>query len=115
MKYFMYSVYDSAAEIYHPPFIQTTDDAAKRALLASLRSDPTSLLRQFPDQFYLFRLAEFDEESGHIIADDEFVAGETPLISVADLIRSAQPSAGAAVGAEPPQAELPGRKPSVEA
>lgn len=61
----MYSVHDTAAEFYHPPFTAQTDAQASRIFVVSLGD-------QFPHRgdFNLYRIGEFDNDGGTLLPCD---------------------------------------------
>lgn len=67
MRY--YTVYDSKAEKYLPPFQAATPAAATRALSAAIR-DSSHDFHKFAEDYSLFEIALWDEDSGLITAYD---------------------------------------------
>lgn len=63
MKQNVYSVRDSVAGVYCKPFTTPNDGLARRDFDAASR-DPHSALSQHPDDFTLFCIGSFDEETG---------------------------------------------------
>lgn len=61
----IYSVFDEKAQSFHSPFFTTTDGVAVRMMRQTLQDRQTSLA-QFPSDFILYRLGEFDVASGLI-------------------------------------------------
>jgi hypothetical protein len=68
----LYSIYDAKAEAFMMPFSATNDGFATRMLLDSA-SDPATSLYKHPEDFSLFRLASYEENTGVI----------TPVVPVA--------------------------------
>ena len=56
-----YSIRDGKAEVYSPPFLARSDGEAIRMVMQSL--DGASQLSRFPDDFTLYRIGEWFEES----------------------------------------------------
>jgi len=65
MIYNMYSVYDIKAEAYAPPFFLARDEVAKRTFLDAM-SDPGHPMAAHPEDYVLYRLADFDDETGTV-------------------------------------------------
>ena len=63
-----YSVYDVKVQTYSDPFLQPTDAAAFRVFEATVKN-PKTLLGQNPEDFGLWRLGEFDQETGKLIPE----------------------------------------------
>lgn len=67
-----YSIYDASAEYFLPPYFARTDAEAKRMFIGSLGDS-----FQFRQDFNLFRLASFDQDTGI------FTAEPAPIIVIA--------------------------------
>lgn len=63
MKFKVVSVYDSQLELYSKPFFMQTRGTALRSWADSV-NDPQSPFHQHPDDYTLFEIAEYDEETG---------------------------------------------------
>ena len=73
MAQFLYSIRDGKAETYSPPFLARSDGEAIRMVMQSL--DGASQLSRFPDDFTLFQIGEWFEDSAVIeSALPQFVA-----------------------------------------
>lgn len=59
----MFAAFDSKAGVFMTPFFQARTELAVRSFAAAL-SRPDSEMRLFPEDFTLFELGSFDEESG---------------------------------------------------
>lgn len=59
----MYSIRDSKAAIFHPPFFNQTHGEAERNF-AQLAADPKSTIAQFPEDFDLYYLGIYDNNTG---------------------------------------------------
>ena len=64
----LYSVYDSAAEVFSPPFVCKTLGLALR-MFEDLANDRNTTVGQHPADHTLFELGEFDDGSGWIEAE----------------------------------------------
>ena len=61
----IYVVHDKAVGAYLRPFFQRTHAEAIRTF-KSAANDPSSPFNQFPNDYTLFYIAEYEEESGNI-------------------------------------------------
>lgn len=65
MKLGVYSVYDSAAKCYGPPFLGQRDAIAIRGFTDAVNNGRGGNdLTAHPEDFALFRLGEFDDSTG---------------------------------------------------
>lgn len=63
----IYSIYDSAADVFNDPFNQLTNEVALRTF-RSLIYDGQSTISNTPDDFSLFCIGDFNSETGVITA-----------------------------------------------
>lgn len=63
---YLYSVYDKKAGIYWLPFYEKGDVFAKRSLSITVNSPDSNLLANFSDDFALYQLGEFVQNSGKV-------------------------------------------------
>lgn len=63
MKQQIYSVRDSKAEIFNVPFYGNTHAEAERSFVAAA-NDPKSNINQFPEDFDLWHLGQYDTQTG---------------------------------------------------
>jgi hypothetical protein len=66
MKLNVYTVYDQAANAYMNPFFMHNDGLAVRAFQDNVNSKEPNNVSLHPDQFTLFRIGEFDDQSAVI-------------------------------------------------
>lgn len=66
MMLFAYSIYDNKALIYHPPFYQSTDGAAVRAL-GDLVNDPSTQMGRHPGDFVLYCVGSYSDQKGELM------------------------------------------------
>lgn len=59
----MFSIKDSAAEIYHPPFYKGTHGEAERDF-RQIVADPQSTIHKFPQHFDLYFIGVYDSSTG---------------------------------------------------
>jgi len=81
MKISIYSIYDSKASAYAPPFFLLRDQQAIRAF-SDTAKDPSTQLNRHPADFTLHKIGEFDDQSGKIEAckQPEFLAAATEFV-----------------------------------
>lgn len=75
----MYSIRDRKAQVYQTPFSALNIEVALRMLKASLQK--TGLMSDYPDDFSLYEVGEFFDDSGMIKATEP-----TFIIEVKDLM-----------------------------
>lgn len=63
MKTNVYTIYDSKAKAYSLPFHAVNDAVATRMVGASV-NDPGTTLNKHPEDFVIYELARFDDETG---------------------------------------------------
>lgn len=63
----VYTIYDCSVENYNVPFFAKTDAEAQRIVASSCQSG--SLLLNYPEDFVLYRIGDFDTETGIIVHD----------------------------------------------
>lgn len=80
----IFSVYDSKAECYLPPFFMRNRAMAVRAFQASVM-EPGSDLNRFPEDYALFVLGTFDDSTGAftLLAAPQSVVGAWALAAAA--------------------------------
>lgn len=59
----VYSIRDAKAEIFNPPFYKHTHGEAERDF-KKITNDPKSFVNQFPEDFDLYYLGLFDDNTG---------------------------------------------------
>lgn len=62
----LYSVYDSVAERWHAPMAFESDAVAQRGFIASVKNSP---MADSPGDFCLFKLGDFDPDTGVVSGD----------------------------------------------
>lgn len=67
MKQQIFAVFDSKIGNFAQPFFMATVPAAKRAFMA-VCSEAGSMLYKHPEDYSLFHLGEFDDETGHVLS-----------------------------------------------
>lgn len=65
MQLKIYSIRDSKADLYNPPFYQKTHGEAERSF-AQLTKDSKSTISQFPEDYDLYYLGTYDDLTGKI-------------------------------------------------
>lgn len=69
MKLKMFTIRDSKAEIFNTPFYAHTHGEAERQF-QRLAKDQTSMLSQFPEDYDLYHVGEYDDQTGKIETHD---------------------------------------------
>lgn len=64
----IYAIYDSKAVQFAPPFFVNNDEVAKRTLCHTFLNVGRCPLTDYPADFTLFALGEFDEDTGEILS-----------------------------------------------
>ena len=62
----IYSIYDSAAKAYMSPFFMHNHGLAIRAFSDQVNATTDNQIKNHPEQFTLFHIAEYNDENGHI-------------------------------------------------
>ena len=63
MKLQMFSIYDTVSKLYARPFFDINESTAKRNLRAAIR-DPKSGLAENINDYRLYHIGEFDDQTG---------------------------------------------------
>lgn len=80
---YLYSVKDLKSGIYAAPFVSENNETATRALQTTLFTSSDSLLKLYPDDYVLYNIGSFNNETG-IILDSEHVR----VVCCAELINN---------------------------
>ena len=59
----IFSIRDQKGEIFHPPFYKTTHGEAERDFQTTV-NDEKSMLNKYPEDFDLYYLGEYDDQTG---------------------------------------------------
>ena len=65
MKLKIYSIRDAKAEVFNRPFFLHTHGEAERAF-AQNAAEPKSMINQYPEDYDLYCIGEFDDQTGKI-------------------------------------------------
>lgn len=65
MQLKMFSIRDSKSEIFNSPFYAKTTSEAERSF-RQLTNDPKSTISQFPEDFDLYEVGTYDDNSGKV-------------------------------------------------
>lgn len=65
MEYKMFSIRDTKAEVFFPPWYKQTHGEAERAF-ADIVSDDKSTIHKHPEDFDLFFVGTYDDQTGKI-------------------------------------------------
>lgn len=63
---YLFSIYDVAESRFKPPFIATTNTAARRAIAEALNADKNSLIYKYSNEYNLYCLGSYDDKTGLI-------------------------------------------------
>lgn len=72
MKVNMYSIYDVKSECYDMPAFMRDDNAAERHFKMVV-TNPDSMICKFKDEYEIYRLGQFDMNTGFFIQDIKLV------------------------------------------
>lgn len=64
----MFSLFDTKAQAYAPPFCAPRYELAVRSLIQALDAGGDSQLSKFPEDFVLFEIGSFDDVTGVVEA-----------------------------------------------
>lgn len=70
MKQFIFSVFDDKAEVFMPPFYQSTQGMAVRVFADAARQEDHPFC-QNPGDYHLYEIGVFNSENGIILGYDE--------------------------------------------
>lgn len=65
MKINIYSVFDVKSQLYGTPFFMLRDEIAQRAF-ADLVNDKSTMVSRHPEDFLLYKIGEFWDDSGNV-------------------------------------------------
>lgn len=83
MKLSVFSIYDVKAKIYSRPFTMVHNGEALRAFSDTVNDPKSGLLHKYPEDYRLFKLAEFDDTIGvytPMVNGPEFIAHATDFV-----------------------------------
>ena len=69
MKLEVYSVFDEKAECFGTPFFTNNDSLARR-MFNDLANDPNSTLYRHPEDFKLYHIGTFDNETSELVPQE---------------------------------------------
>lgn len=84
MKMQVYSLYDAAIGAYAKPFFMQSVGQALRGL-KDLLADHNSEVAKHPEDYILFKLGEFDDETGKFVSD-----GPVSIANCVELVSEAR-------------------------
>ena len=76
----LFAVKDVKSGRFAAPFIADNIQVAKRNVAWAMK-DPTTAFAVFPEDYQLFKLGSFDEQTGELVSDVLFVANLTEFKS----------------------------------
>ena len=69
MRLKAFSIRDAKAEVFNTPFFQKTHGEAERSFRTGI-NDQTTSLNKYPEDFDLYYIGEYDDQSGCFIVLD---------------------------------------------
>ena len=66
MELSIYSIFDMGTKAYAQPFYTVNDGMAIRMFSDNVNSKEENMISKHPDQFILFKIGEFNDQSGSI-------------------------------------------------
>lgn len=60
----LFSIYDNKSRAFQAPFVHSNESTALRALAGSIGERPGDMLAKYPEDFELFYLGTFDDNTG---------------------------------------------------
>lgn len=66
MKLELFAIYDSAAKAFLPPFVAASESVVLRQLVKVMEEQPNHDFVRYSDQYVLYQLAHWDNESGEL-------------------------------------------------
>lgn len=73
MKLLAFAIYDSKADAYNTPFFMNNHLEAERAFRINV-NDPSTTISKAPEDFTLFKVGEYDTETGKITGKETPIA-----------------------------------------
>lgn len=77
----VYAVKDDVSGSYNQPFLMVNDQIAVRGF-KTLAEDTSTDIGKYPTDFSLYRLGEYDEKTGVILSNVEFLVTAINLLEV---------------------------------
>lgn len=78
MKINLYSVKDTKLGKFAQPFSAPNDDIAIRMLTSTVRASGNTI-NEFPEDYQLFKLGSYDEDTGKLASDVKFLVNAFEL------------------------------------
>lgn len=69
MKLKAFTIRDTKGEVFNTPFFQKTHGEAERSF-KSLLSDQQSMVAKYPEDYDLYYIGEYDDQSGQLLGLD---------------------------------------------
>lgn len=70
----VYSIYDSKAKVFNPPFYQKNAGEAARSF-TKIVNDQQGLINEFPEDYILMEIGTFNDETGLIEGQAHLAVG----------------------------------------
>lgn len=78
-----YSIKDALSSTFMPTFTAENDNVAKRLFSVTVNDKSNAIINQNPQDYQLYRIAEWDKTTGEIKANKVLVADATSVIKEA--------------------------------
>lgn len=69
-----YSIHDTKSETFNPPFYQKNAGEAIRSF-TKIVNDKNSVLNEFPEDYVLVEIGQWDDEKGLLMSGDHKILG----------------------------------------
>lgn len=76
MKINMYSIKDTKLGKYCQPFVAPNNEISKRILHSTIKAGNNNIA-DYPEDFQLYKIGTFDEDTAELTTDTQFVANAT--------------------------------------
>lgn len=76
MKINLYSLKDTKLGKFCQPFTAPNDEIAKRMLNSTINAGGNNIA-EYPEDFQLFKLGHYEEDTGELTTENEFIANAT--------------------------------------
>lgn len=83
MKGNLYSIKDTKLGKFGMPFTAPNDDIAKRSLTSTIRAGGNNI-SEYPEDFQLFKLGSYDDDTGELTTEVKFLANATEFTKKGD-------------------------------
>lgn len=85
----VFAIYDIKAKTFGQPIFQLTEGTARRAF-SDLVNDPSTQFNKYPDDFTLFQIGTYDDNSGELISVPD--VGKKSLCNALEVLLETPPA-----------------------